>query len=232
MNKLQSLFKLKGIINEENLLVKEQRYIYIINRIIRIFSNLPYFTMGETLKKSIIIKNSYGLFYCRKKTFDMHIISDSYEFKVRNLIEKISKKSKIIIDVGANIGKYSILASKSNPNSKVFAIEPEQENFDVLNKNKQLNKSNNIEIIKIALNNKKGKVKLYKAEINKGGHSLKSNSKNFDFEMVEGKKFDDVFSGKVKEIDLLKIDAEGVEFEILEGAKNFLKNKKYNCRSE
>ena len=34
------------------------------------------------------------------------------------------------------------------------------------------------------------------------------------------------FSGKVKEIDLLKIDAEGVEFEILEGAKNFLKNKK------
>ena len=101
-----------------------------------------------------------------------------------------------------------------------------------LNKNKQLNKLNNIEIIKIALNNKKGKVKLYKAEINKGGHSLKSNSKNFDFEMVEGKKFDDVFSGKVKEIDLLKIDAEGVEFEILEGAKNFLKNKKYNCRSE
>ena len=135
MTKLSALFKLKGKTKEEELLVKEQIYVYIINRILRTFYKIPYFTMGETLKKPIIVKNSYGLFYCRDKSFDMHIISDTYEFDVRNLIEKLSKESEIIVDVGANVGKYSILASKSNPNSKVFAVEPEQENFNILNKN-------------------------------------------------------------------------------------------------
>jgi len=182
--------------------------------------------MGETLKKPVIVKNSYGLFYCREKTFDLHIISDTYEWKIRKLIEKLSEKSEVIIDVGANVGKYSILSSKSNPNAKVFAVEPEKENFEVLEKNKKLNNCKNLKLIKVALNDKNQKVKLYKAEINKGGHSLKHSSNSQNFEIVDGEKFDDVFSNKIQRIDLLKIDAEGAELEILKGAQNFLKNKR------
>ena len=226
MNKISALFKLKAQKKENNLLVKEQRYIYIINRLLRIFNKLPYFTMGETLKKPIIVKNSYGLFYCRDRTFDLHIISDTYEYNVRKIIEKLSKKSKIIIDVEANIGKYSILASKSNPHAKVFAIEPEKENFEVLEKNKILNNCKNLELIKVALNDKNQKVKLYKAEVNKGGHSLKYSSNSRNFEIVEGKKFEDIFTNKIKKVDLMKIDAEGAELEILKGTQKFLKEKK------
>lgn len=185
--------------------------------------------MGESLKKSIIVKNSYGSFYCRKETFDLHIISDTYEYNVKKFIERLSKKSDIIVDVGANIGKYSILACKLNPNAKVFGIEPEKENFEILEKNKKLNNCENLELMQIALNNKNQKVKLYKAEVNMGGNSIKKDFKDFNkenFEIVEGKRFDDVFSDKIQKVDLLKIDAEGAELEILKGAKKFLEEKR------
>jgi hypothetical protein len=124
MYKLLALFKLRAQRKEDEPLLREQRYIYIINRLLRIFNKIPYFTMGETLKRPIIAKNSYGLFYCRERTYDLHIISDTYEYDVGKIIRHLSKNGEIIIDVGANVGKYSILACKSNSSAKVFAIEP------------------------------------------------------------------------------------------------------------
>lgn len=226
MNRLQTLLKLKGI-DKDSLLVNEQKILFLNNRVLRFFMKVPIYSMGETLKKDVIVKNSYGLFYCRKRTMDLHIISDSYEFFVRKKFETLAKKSKVIIDIGANVGKYSILACKANRKAKVYAIEPESENYDILRKNKSLNKLNNLEVLKIALNNKNGKVHLYKSKINKGGHSILKKDKNDGgYEIVEGKKFDSFFKNKLDNIDLLKIDAEGVESEILEGANFFLKNKK------
>jgi len=227
MNKIQALFKLKGKTKEENYLVKEEKIRYLFNRIRRVFKKIPYFTMGETLEKPIIAINSYGLFSCRRRTYDLHIISDSYEFYLRKLFEKLSKKAKVLVDVGAHIGKYAILASKLNPHAKVFAVEPGKENFKFLSKNKTLNELNNLKIIKLALHNKKGKVKLYLGEVNTGGQGIEGFVPNSNkFEVVRQDTFDNVFGKKLDKIDLVKIDTEGNESEILKGAHNFLYNKK------
>jgi|TARA_Y100000310_G_scaffold343555_2_gene451783 FkbM family methyltransferase len=113
-------------------------------------------------------------------------------------------------------------------NAKIYAIEPEKDNFDVLSKNIDLNKLKNVKLIKIALRKKKGKVKLYGGGNNQnfGGFSLISKNKNF--EMVKVDTFDNLFKNKVKNIDLIKIDVKMGEVDILENMKFFLSNHKIN----
>jgi FkbM family methyltransferase len=225
MNRLTALIKLKGNSKKDNYLIQKEKIKYLFNRTFREFIDIPYFTMGESLSRDVVAKNSYGLFLCRKYTYDLHIISDSYEFDVGVLLTSILKKSKVFVDIGANIGKYSILASKLNPNARIFAIEPSKENNVILMKNKNMNKIRNLKIKKLALNDKKGDVKLYLASKNKGGHSLKKIHPG-KFEIVNGDTFDNLFSKELDIIDLVKIDAEGNEFKILIGMNKFLSERK------
>jgi Met-10+ like-protein len=82
----------------------------------------------------------YGFeFYCRKNKDDFKTMTFhkddilTYHFT--------PKEGDIIVDVGAHIGPYTIIASKHvGPNGKVVAIEADPGNFDVLNRNIQLNK--------------------------------------------------------------------------------------------
>lgn len=224
MNKPLAFFQLKGTTKEDNFQIQKEKYMYLFHRFIRIFlKNIPLLSMGNNLKKPSIADTGYGSFFIREKSFDLHIISGFYEFKVRKLIEKLARESRVIIDIGANIGKYSILASKINSDARIYAIEPERNNFDLLNKNIKLNKIKNIFPIKVALSNKKGTSKLYKSKTNFGGHSLKHKRK--DFEYVKTDTLNNLFN-KLNYIDLIKIDAEGYEFEILKGARKLLSEKK------
>lgn len=230
MNKLQAFFQLTGKTKEENFQIQKEKYMFLFNRCIRIFlKNIPILSMGKNLKKSSIVDTGCGLFYIRKKTSDLHFISGSYEFKVRKLIEKFARESEVIIDIGAHIGKYSILASKINPNARIYAIEPERDNFNLLNKNIGLNKIKNVFPIKVALSDKKGVARLYKNKTSTGGSSLKTGGnlriKWDDFEEVKTDTLNNLFS-KLNHIDLIKMDTEASEFNILKGAKKLLSEKK------
>jgi len=73
-----------------------------------------------------------------------------------NLISKINK-GDIVIDAGANIGMFSIMASiLVGKTGKVIAIEPEPENLKILKRNVELNNINNMIIINKALFSKSG----------------------------------------------------------------------------
>jgi len=226
MDKLRAFFQLKGTTKEENFQIQKEKCAYIFYRCTRIFlKNIPSLTMGDKLKKPSIVDTGCGLFYIREKSNDLHIISGSYEFKIRKLIEKLVRRGDVIIDIGAHIGKYSILASKINPDARIYAIEPERDNFKLLNKNIWLNKIKNVFPIKVALSDKKGVARLYKCKINKGGHSMKIIENLENFEDVKTNKLDNLF-GKLNHIDLIKIDTEVSEFKILKGAKKLLTEKK------
>jgi len=221
MNKLQAFLRLKGITKEDNSLIQREKFRYAYNRFIRFFrASMPIFTMGVDLKKSVIADTGQGLFFCREKSADLHIISGSYEFKTVNLFRELAKQSKMIVDVGANIGKYSISMGLINSDSKIIAIEPENDNFAILKRNIELNKLSNINPLKIALGSKKQRKKLYTNKINFGGHSLINKSESF--EDIEVDRLDNLFDS----IDLIKIDTEGYEMEILKGAENLLSGKK------
>ena len=72
------------------------------------------------------------------------------------------KEGGIVIDVGAHIGPYTLIASRRvGLNGKVVAIEADSENFNILNRNIQLNKLTNVIALNYAAFSKEDELKLY-----------------------------------------------------------------------
>ncbi len=125
-----------------------------------------------------------------------------------------------VLDIGANIGNHSVFFS--NYFNKVISFEPHPKIFKILNLNTEDKK--NIEIHNFGLSNINGNNFMVENNLNMGGSRITNNKKNIDLS-VALKKLDD-FGKEYKNITLLKIDAEGHELEVLEGAVNIINRNK------
>ena len=170
------------------------------------------------LEESIVIEFPDKLKFYMNHLQDYLCAGLHYEPKTSNFFNAHIKDYKVFIDVGANIGGYSIRAAKY---CKVYAIEPLPRNYKILKINEKLN---NVKInsFNIAAGNKNGKIKLYYEPGAYGTPSVKR-KQNYFIE-VEMKPLDEIINEE--RIDLLKIDIEGAEDLVLEGARNLLKRTK------
>ena len=116
-----------------------------------------------------------------------------------------------ILDVGANIGYYSILFSKLAKNGKVFSFEPTS-TFDKLKENINFHSCNNVELIQQALGNSKGEVidKIFQI----WGNEAKEEKYSFNTidNFIQERNF--------QKLDCIKIDVDSFDFEVLQGAEN------------
>jgi len=154
-----------------------------------------------------------------------------YEPYESELLLKNIKAGDIVIDVGANIGYYTLLfAKKVGENGKVYSFEPDPISFAILEKNIQDNKFSNVEAFNIALSYKQEHLSLFISTENLGDHRL------YDDHKIKRKKtkvvattLDLFFTGKEfkkNKISLIKIDTQGYEPFITKGAKELIKNQK------
>src|SRR5215210_6248877 len=142
------------------------------------------------------------------------------------------KQGDIVVDIGANIGRYTIIGSKRvGTKGKVVAIEAHPGNFEILNRNIKLNQLTNIIPLNYAAYSKETKIKLYVPDEESGYtiyHTLMERT---------GKKFVEVNANTLdyllqlneirqEEVNWIKIDVEGAEFEVLKGATNVLSKSK------
>lgn len=121
-----------------------------------------------------------------------------------------------VIDIGANIGCFSLLAAKKG--ARVYAFEPDPWNFRMLKKNILLNDfSRSISAFNDAVWSKKGAIHLFDScSDNLGGHSVIRQRNPEEKTTVSCVTLDDIFRmNKIEECDFLKIDCEGAEYEIL-----------------
>lgn len=127
-----------------------------------------------------------------------------------------------VVDAGAHIGWYTLIASKKvGSQGKVLAIEPEPRNFSVVCKNIHDNKLTNVIPLKIALSDKDDYEQLAISP-SPAGHSIMSNSNRKI--IVKTRKIDSLLKElNIEKIDLFKIDVEGAELKVLKGARNTLK---------
>lgn len=136
-------------------------------------------------------------------------------------------KGGVFVDVGANMGYFSLLMSKIvGENGRILAIEPSNRDFSRLIDNVQVNNLNNlISTYKIAISNKQSTVKLHIACEERS--ALNTIGKEFSCKGIEKKRIENVdaitldkfISDKhLDGIDVLKIDVEGSEAFALEGA--------------
>ena len=148
---------------------------------------------------------------------------------------RLLKPGMVFVDIGANIGYYSLIASKLvGGNGKVFSFEPWSRNRSILEENIKLNNFFNITIIPKAVSNEvNDSVKIYLPKDNNCGMpSLKKvNEDNYTdkFELTSTTTFQDFLNTfKPGRIDVIKIDAEGSELNILKGMSASLADKNFN----
>ena len=146
-------------------------------------------------------------------------------FETSIFLKLISKK-KFFLDIGANLGYYSIIASKLiSKLGKVVAIEPERSNLELLHQNLDMNNTLNVDVIEKACSDKSHASFLKLSKDNLGDHRL-SNKKNKDSKNVEVKTttVDSIINEYGLIPDIVKIDTQGAELKIIKGMKNLLHN--------
>ncbi len=155
-----------------------------------------------------------------------------FSFPSESLIDLIKLGGDTFIDIGANVGFFSLYASKKFKN--VIAFEPTQASIELLKNNFKMNNIENLSLHELALSDASGKSIFYENPFNQGGNSLEEFGDNqlkkinddwpvYDVEVL---RLDDLNLNEnknLKEIDLIKIDVEGHEAKVLKGARNLLK---------
>ena len=155
----------------------------------------------------------------------------SYELPTVKLIRRLLSDNDVSIDVGAQIGYLSlVMGTAAKQSTKVYSFEPEGANIVRFNTNIALNNLKNVELIRNAVSNFDGTLKLYMSkDHNAGTHSTVFNEAtvSHDFVEVPAITLDHFVSSRnISKLRLLKIDVEGGELEVIQGAMNTLKTLK------
>jgi FkbM family methyltransferase len=139
------------------------------------------------------------------------------------------EKGDVVLDIGANIGWYSLaLAKNISSDITFFAFEPEPLNFSLLQQNQAQNKTTNLILENKAISDKTGHsiLFLYHPK-NSGRHSLLDiNPQTKKSVSVETTRLDDFLSNKkidVQRVKFIKIDIEGYEFFALKSGIELMK---------
>ena len=122
----------------------------------------------------------------------------------------------VILDVGAHIGTFSLLAASKVPKGMVYAVEPSRETYDYLRINVHLNKFDNIRTSRLALSNTKGLVFLHHDDGN-WGHTITSPVSTRGEEVSSDTLAGYMADNGIAAIDFIKFNCEGAEFPIILG---------------
>lgn len=143
----------------------------------------------------------------------------------RKLLQEI-KENDTIADVGAYVGLFTILAAKRvSGTGKVFAFEPNPKSFALLKKHIELNKvTDKVQLFNLAIGNNNKPLTLISPVIEcdpKSYVTVSAAQAGRNTFLVESRSLDELFESR--KVDILKVDTEGYEIAILEGARNLLK---------
>jgi FkbM family methyltransferase len=155
-------------------------------------------------------------------TFYETLIRNSYLSQGQQL-----RPGDTVIDIGANIGCFSVLASRLvGPTGRVIAVEPEQSTFESLRRNLRLNRCENVDARRLAIGGSSGSVDLHVSDTalfssiytEVGGvkaeapsHPTGSNVQTVPMSTLEALMDD----ADVERCDYLKVDCEGAEHDII-----------------
>jgi FkbM family methyltransferase len=193
--------------------------------------------IGNSMLLRIHVPKYDYKFYCRINNREDLVFMTNHE---DDIIEHFTpKEGDIVVDIGAHMGRYTIISSKRvGANGKVVAIEADPSNFEMLKSNIKLNQLTNVTPLNYAVYSKETKIKLYLPDEESGytmHHSIMSNYVFTKYKDKTGDKFVEVSANTldyllqlkgITDVNWVKIDVEGAEFEVLKGAHNVLSNSK------
>jgi len=150
-----------------------------------------------------------------------------YEKPVGNMLKKLLLPGRTFIDVGANIGYFSLLAAQHCPGAKIISLEPVSNSYKALLENIALNKFESIEALNFAAGDKEETSTIYLSADDNTGMSSLQQPENYSgkSEMVKVTRLDQLATDlKLTSVDVVKIDVEGNELAVLKGMKHIMEN--------
>lgn len=164
--------------------------------------------------------------YFSNQISDTRYVLGSYETEIAEKLVGLIKLGYSFIDVGANVGYYSMLADKNRISSDqiFFAIEPFQKNIDIIKTHFEKNSINKVEIIQKVISNIEKKVE-FSATENHAANTYLSESEFYhkaDKVVIDAVSLDSICANYSFDKLVIKIDVEGAEWEVLEGMKECL----------
>lgn len=207
--------------------------IYTLNKFIRYESSYPY-PFGES-----VMKTRWGSFKIRAKTSDAANVSPAFErrdvnFLIRLLKKLVAEQKKVLfLDIGGDIGTYSVLVGRLFPAGQVKAVcfEPVPESYKLIGENLELNQlTGKVDVVQAALFSLDGQSVDIEYNVNAPGSSTMKNSKADGTKKVTviTKRLDTLLGKTAEPYDavVFKIDVEGVEKEVLQGSTSILNSGK------
>ncbi len=169
----------------------------------------------RNLKTNFIVRHGLSVYLDKKDSLCLSLTE--HEPGTIKIFKSYIKPGDTVLDIGANIGYLTLLAAKQTGlGGKVYAFEPETENFRLLRKNTEVNGCSNVIAVNKAVADKDGPLKLYINPTFAPGHKTGTGEGGVE---IEGIALDNFIKEKV---DFIKIDIEGGEYTALRGMEQIL----------
>jgi len=162
--------------------------------------------------------------------FGLTLLQDGrYEDALTSTFELHLREGSVFVDVGANEGYFSIVASKLvGSRGRVIAVEPQSRLRSVLEKNVSLNRASNIQLHQVAISNVNGTVEMFLAPDTITGATSLSKTRKYPVprETVTTLTLRQLLDNNgVRTADLMKMDIEGHEYEAILGSPEVFRSK-------
>jgi FkbM family methyltransferase len=129
----------------------------------------------------------------------------------------------VVLDVGAHIGQYTLLAAKYAPAGRVIALEPHPELYQRLQSHIRLNRLSNVQALNLAAGQMPGRSSLVLSDQPSNSRLLPTNRSGDNVIDVEVLPIDQIVrEAALPRVDVMKIDVEGAEGQVLRGAQETL----------
>jgi FkbM family methyltransferase len=198
------------------------------------------FYLNDKVRRNVLVSSDHGMLIVNRFDHDENAIGISQfildhgntsTVEASHCIERIKHvKNPVIFDIGANIGTFTMWLANYFPNGKIYSFEPQRLVYQMLCGNLAINNIFNVYTHNMALGNTNSKISIsepdYNTRNNFGRYSLKtdniiSKSEKSIINQITVDNF--VFENNISHLDLLKIDAEGMDVEILHGSIDTIK---------
>jgi FkbM family methyltransferase len=194
----------------------------VVNLYEEIFSKI-----GNGIRSDFVIMDGQKLFLDKEDSLMLSIKNNEHELTEIEFLKQIIKNGDTVLDLGANIGVYTLIFAKLvGKSGHVFAFEPDPTNFEILSKNVKENKHENVTLVQKAVSEKNDKIKLFVSKRNHASHRIFDSEEKRNSIEVDVITLDTYFKKNKNPINFIKIDVEGVEGATLLGASNIIKNSK------
>ena len=192
---------------------------------IRIFDKAYHFLLPK-LKPEYTEIGGYKIVTDKLDSLSLSVFG-IYEKTLINTIKTYIKKGDVVCDIGAHDGYHTLDMSKAvGRNGKVYAFEPDPDNFDLLKKNLENNAIKNVILVKKAISDRCGVTKLYQNPANRSDNGIIEKGNGFSFTEVETISLDRFFAKRNK-VDFIKMDIQGAEPLAYKGMTNLIRKNKH-----